>query len=81
MKRALLLLGTALVMLGAALGVGCNKDKSNPEPPPAATASAQPVIAASLPPRAEEEQKANQEITSDNYKVQLEQLEKEIDQP
>ncbi len=74
-------LAAVLVVVGAALGIACNKDKSNPEPGPAPTASAPPVTAAALPPRAEEEQKANQEITSDNYKSQLEQLEKEIDQP
>ncbi len=74
-------LAAVLVACVAALGVACNQEKSNPEPGPAATASAPPVTAAALPPRADEEQKANQEITSDNYKAQLEQLEKEIDQP
>jgi hypothetical protein len=79
MKRTLS--GAALLLLAAIAVPGCNKDKSTPEPGPAAATSVEPVTAAVLPPRADEEQKASQEITSENYKSQLDQLEKEIDQP
>lgn len=70
-----LLLGTSVASLA------CNKDKTSPTPDPAPTASAAPVTAESLPARSDEEQKASHEITSENYKTQLDQLEKEIDNP
>lgn len=72
-------LSRAALVLFAMLGPGC-KDKSNPAPAPAAATSVEPVTAAALPQRADEEQRASQEITSENYKSQLDQLEKEIDQ-
>jgi len=73
-----------LMTVAAATGVACNKDKDTPAPtaaPAAAAASFTSVAPESLPSRAEEEQKANAEITTDNYKAQLDQLEKEIGQP
>jgi hypothetical protein len=72
-----------LMTIAAATAVACNKDKDTPAPTatPMAAASVTSVAPESLPSRAEEEQKANAEITSDNYKAQLDQIEKEIGQP
>lgn len=72
----------AAVLLGAATAsFACNKDKPSPSPE-APAASATPVTAASLPARADEEQKASQEITAENFKAQLVEIEKEIlDEP
>ncbi|MGH7438942.1 MAG: hypothetical protein ACRENE_24915 [Polyangiaceae bacterium] len=81
MSRTFVLI--TLFAVTAASGFACNKDKDNPAPSaaPAAAASFTPVTPESLPSRAEEEQKAASEITPDNYKAQLEQVEKEIGQP
>ncbi len=81
MNRKLVLF--TLMTMAAATGVACNKDKDTPAPTatPMAAASFTSVTPESLPSRAEEEQKANAEITPENYKAQLDQIEKEIGQP
>ncbi len=57
--------------------VGCNKSDATASGP----AGSATVTAASLPSHADEEQKAKQEITKDNYVAELDKMAKEIDQP
>jgi hypothetical protein len=71
--------GALLVLWAADANLACNKDKSGPSPGP--DPAPVTVTVESLPSRTEEEQKASREITSENYKAQLDQLEKEIDNP
>ena len=71
----------ALLAVTVSAGVAC-KDKDSPAPSaaPAPAASFAPVTAEALPSRAAEEEKANTEITAENYKSQLDQIEKDIGQ-
>jgi hypothetical protein len=81
MNRPLVLPVVAAITLAAMVGCNKNKDTESSASGAAPAASVAPVTADSLPPRAEEEQKASAEITPDNYKTQLDQIEKEIEQP
>jgi hypothetical protein len=75
----------AFAWLVAIAAVACH-DKAAPAPAPTTSATAAAVSASSsaavlIPSYADEEPKARQEITAQNYKAELDRLEKEIDQP
>jgi hypothetical protein len=74
MKRWIVL---SLLALSAAV-VGCEESKPQSGATPGQTAQAAPIKDEDLPTEAEFDDEAEKEITQDNYKAQLDTLEKEI---
>lgn len=71
-------LRTICALMLAALGLTACESKPDAQGAPPSGASAQSATADHLPVAADMEEKADSEISSDNYKAKLDALEKEV---